>query len=424
MRGVQKFSEGIGSKSNTTATRTTPVRSSGSSRNSSPTVSNAANAVDIATGITKGYKPVGTYNDAGMRAMGNGTIDPITQYKLQYEAAKARGDQSGMDQAHNLAEQYRAQFNYSGGLDGSENIGVTPTEIQPLLQQAQQAQQQVQPFQMPEAFAYTPFEESELGKLALQGYQGHLKELENYPDFTYDPFKDPLYQQYAEAYTRGGQRAMQDTMGQIAARTGGLASSYAGQVGQQTYDQYMEDLANKIPELRQIAYNMYSDDYNRQLGLYDRGYDRYSDDYNRYIDQARFGYQRYGDDRDLAYQVWRAQVGDQQWQNQFDWTRSTDARDYARNVYTDDRNFDYTKSTDERNFNYQKEQDAWNRQLQERQYQDSLKAELRDRVDRYGYMPTQQDAETYGLTAAELLSLQEQARHVRAADASKYYSGW
>lgn len=292
------------------------------------------------------------------------------------------------------------------------------------------------------AFSFTPYEETERGKQAQAGYQALLDRINKYPDFTYDPKTDPLYQQYADAYTRKGRLAMEDTLGQVAARTGGLASSYAEQTAQQTYDQYMAQLADKVPELRQLAYSMYMDDYNRELGLYDRGYKRYTDDYNRYMDQTRLGYDIYNNDRNFAYNAYRDQVGDDQWQQQFDWAKYTNDRDYARDVLTSDRAYNRDVLTSDRAYNadradtawnqnwqqtqfdYQKEQDAKQFELAERQYQDSLKSELRDRVDRYGYMPTQQDAETYGLTALELASLQEQARHVRAADASKYYSGW
>lgn len=402
----------------------------GNSRNSSPTVSNAANAVrtantvNTATGITNGYKPTGTYNDAGMRAMGNGTIDPITQYKLQYEAAKARGDQAGMDQAHNLAEQYRAQFGYSGGLDGSENIGVPATAVQAL----QQAQQQVPQWQMPDAYQFTPFEQTDLGKYALSEYQGLLDKLQSYKPFSYNPEEDPLYQQYADSYIRSGQRAASDILGQLAARTGGMASSYAGAMAQQGYDQYMQELAAKVPELRQIAYNMYADDYNRQLGLYDRGYQRFSDDFNRYMDQERFNYGLYDDRTKLGYQAFRDQVADQQWQNQFDWTKSTDARDYARNVLTGDRDYEANRADTQWNqnwqqtqFDYQKEQDAKNWELQQRQYQQSLISELLDRVER-GYVPTKEDADRLGLTPTQLAQYQNWARERNRQENSKYYA--
>lgn len=80
--------------------------------------------------------------------------------------------------------------------------------------------------------------------------------------FEYDPEKDESYQQYKTDYTRMGEQAMDDTIGKVSARTGGLASSYATSAANQTYNNYMQQLASKIPELRQIAYGHYQDEGN------------------------------------------------------------------------------------------------------------------------------------------------------------------
>ena len=53
---------------------------------------------------------------------------------------------------------------------------------------------------------------------------------------------------------------MQDTMAQAAARTGGLASSYATQAGQQAYNSYMSDLNAQLAGLRQQAIDNYLSD--------------------------------------------------------------------------------------------------------------------------------------------------------------------
>lgn len=412
MRGVQKGYNESKLSSGATRTTPTPVNNSGGSsltKNASNTVKNAINTVNVATGITNGYTPIGTYNDAGMRAMGNGTIDPITQYKLQYEAAKARGDQSGMDQAHNLAEQYRAQFGYSGGLDGSENIGVPATAVQAI--------QQTPQWQMPAEYSFTPFEQTDLGQYALSEYQGLLDRLQSYKPFAYNPEEDPLYQQYADSYIRGGQLASGDILGQLAARTGGMASSYAGAMAQQGYDQYMQELAAKVPELRQIAYNMYADDYNRQLGLYDRGYQRFSDDFNRYMDTERFNYGLYDDRTKLGYQAFRDQVADQQWQNQFN-----------RNVYTDDRDYAanradtaWSQNRHELEYNDTREDVKYERQMMEKQYANSLISELLDRVE-HGYVPTQEDADRLGLSPAQLAQYQKWANEINRQENSRYYA--
>ena len=56
---------------------------------------------------------------ADQNLLSQGAQDQIQQFKQQYDAAKARGDQAGMDAAHQGAEQVRAGYGYSGGADGS-----------------------------------------------------------------------------------------------------------------------------------------------------------------------------------------------------------------------------------------------------------------------------------------------------------------
>ena len=123
--------------------------------------------------------------------------------------------------------------------------------------------------------------------------------MKNKEDFSYNPQKDMLYKQYADAYTRNGERAMQDTVANVAARTGGLASSYAQTAGQQAYNDYMSALNDKIPELYSIAYNRYQDEYNKNLNLaqlysalQDRDDNNYYNDMNLYNAERSYRYQK------------------------------------------------------------------------------------------------------------------------------------
>lgn len=76
----------------------------------------------------------------------------------------------------------------------------------------------------------------------------------------WEKYRDEYINRYNGMYERNGRRAMQDTLGEISARTGGLASSYAGAVAQETYDNYMAQLADRYPELAKAAYSMYQID--------------------------------------------------------------------------------------------------------------------------------------------------------------------
>ena len=51
----------------------------------------------------------------------------IEQYQADYNAAKAKGDQAGMDAAHAGAQALRAQQGYDGGADGSQHISLGST---------------------------------------------------------------------------------------------------------------------------------------------------------------------------------------------------------------------------------------------------------------------------------------------------------
>ena len=61
----------------------------------------------------------------------------------------------------------------------------------------------------------------------------NLNNILNRKQFSYDANKDTLYNQYKDMYTRNGQTAMQDTMGNAALLTGGYGNSYATTAGQQ-----------------------------------------------------------------------------------------------------------------------------------------------------------------------------------------------
>ncbi len=140
----------------------------------------------------------------------------------------------------------------------------------------------------------------------------------NRDKFKYDLNADMLYQQYAQQYTNRGNMAMQDTMGQAAALTGGYGSSYAQSVGQQQYDAYLQQLNDVIPDLYQNAYNQYKDEgdfllqqYGMLGDLQQNEYDRYLDDYNMWLTERNYaqsaadtayerGYDRWKDDYNIG----------------------------------------------------------------------------------------------------------------------------
>lgn len=84
--------------------------------------------------------------------------------------------------------------------------------------------------------------------------------IRNNKPFSYDLQKDMLYQQYKNQYQNLGQMAMQDTIGQAAAMTGGYGNSYAATAGNQAYQSYLQQLNDKVPELYNAALSKYNSD--------------------------------------------------------------------------------------------------------------------------------------------------------------------
>lgn len=140
-------------------------------------------------------------------------------------------------------------------------------------------------------------------------YDGQLQELYdqivNRPKFSYDINSDMLYNQYVQQYQQMGKMAMNDTMGQAAALTGGYGSSYGQAVGQQQYDAYLQRLNDAIPELYGMAYDRYNDETDALLKQYsmlgdmrDEEYGRYQDAYSKWYSERAYAQEQ----ADQAYQ--------------------------------------------------------------------------------------------------------------------------
>jgi hypothetical protein len=201
--------------------------------------------------------------------------------------------------------------------------------------------------------------------------------------FNYDPNTDPSWLAYQKQYRREGQRATANALGQAAAMTGGVPSSYAVAAASQAGDYYAAQLNDKLPQLYQDAYNRYLQEYQRQLGIADAyaGYDQ--TEYNRYMD--RLG--QYNTDRNFAYGAYRDQVGDQRYADETAYARSRDAIGDQRY---------------QTEWEYQQALDAYDRDYKNRQYEDSRHDAAVDEalaIAKYlGYVP-EQYAEILGVPA-------------------------
>lgn len=155
----------------------------------------------------------------------------------------------------------------------------------------------------------------------------------NREKFSYDVNGDALYQQYKDKYIAHGKMAMQDTMAQASAMTGGYGNSYAASVGNQAYQASLQNLNDVVPELYKMAYDKYNQEGQDMLTQYGIYMDRENMDYSRYRDTVS------------------------------DWNTE---RDYLTQLYNDERNYDYAKYSDNRDFDYGVYSD--NRTLAQTQY--------------------------------------------------------
>lgn len=154
--------------------------------------------------------------------------------------------------------------------------------------------------------------------------EAQMNKILNRDDFSYDVTTDPLFQQYQQMYRREGERAMQNTLAEVAAGAGGM-NTYAITAAQQANDYYNAQMMDKIPELYQLAYQMYLDDKASEvenLGLLQQMSET---QYNRYRDTMNDWY----NDKNFAYNYYRDKIGDSQWLKNFNaannqWQQSFD----------------------------------------------------------------------------------------------------
>lgn len=180
-----------------------------------------------------------------------------------------------------------------------------------------------------------------------------LNKIQNRQKFSYDLNADALYQQYKDQYVNQGKLAMQDTLGQASALTGGYGNSYAATAGNQAYQGYLQQLNNKVPELYQMALNQYnqeganlkdqyamlSDRYNQEYGEHQDRVARWNADRdylsNDYNNERSYDYGRYSDDRSNAFSSYQQQVAEDQWN-----------RNYQEQIRQYNENLAYQKARD------------------------------------------------------------------------------
>lgn len=194
----------------------------------------------------------------------------------------------------------------------------------------------------------------------------------NRGEFSYDVNKDKLYQQYRDLYAQMGRGAMEDTMGQAAALTGGYGSTYSQNAGQQAYNSYLQKLNEVVPELYNAAYNRYNQEGQDLMNLYsmarsnaDSAYER---DYN-------------------------------QWYNRLQLERSGEDTTYNRQQTEENRRLTQEET------DYERKQNAWSR--------------LSSLITTTGYQPSDEELAAAGMSSNEAAYLRQYYQQQKAAASNK-----
>lgn len=94
-------------------------------------------------------------------------------------------------------------------------------------------------------------------------YDRALNNITGRKAFRYDLSEDQLFQQAKDQYQAMGKTAMQDTMGQASAMTGGYGNSYATTASNQAYQSYLKQLNDSIGDYYAMALSAYNNETDR-----------------------------------------------------------------------------------------------------------------------------------------------------------------
>jgi hypothetical protein len=125
--------------------------------------------------------------------------------------------------------------------------------------------------------------------------------------------KGDQYSALRDQYAANGEMGMNDLLGQVSSRTGGLASSYAASVANQEYNDWMS-------KLEQAAREMYQQDRSDKLSSLGMLSDAYDREYGEYGDKLN----QWNTDRNFAYQQAQDALANQWKQKEWDYNMSQD----------------------------------------------------------------------------------------------------
>jgi hypothetical protein len=231
-----------------------------------------------------------------------------------------------------------------------------------------------------------------------------MDKIMNREKFSYDVDNDPLFQQALASSMNSGKQAMQDTIGQASALTGGYGSTYATSAGNQVYNSFIEDAYDNLPQYYQMAldaYQMEGEEMYRQFGvvsemddkefnrnvaaydatyqhrnqMYNEAYGEFRDTKNDAFNMANLQLNEHGQRVSDAYNLYNAEINyaDSMYEKEYtQWADKVNlawknkefdegVRQYEKSFAEEQRQFDKTYDQNEDHFTRGQEfQDKWN----------------------------------------------------------------
>ena len=277
------------------------------------------------------------------KALNYNALKGIISAKRDYAEAQKENNKAGMARANRKAESIRRNFGYSGGENGDGYYADTkPQKYQS---------------------AYKDKIDSLYNKIMGKD------------EFSYNAEDDPLYKIYKQLYQKAGEDAYDRALVKNSFRTGGIAGSSAVAAATQAQAYYNTQLANKIPELYDRAYQKYWDEIKGDMSAIASleksdaaDYEKYSDTLDEYYANRKYYDDADNAEIDRAYNAQRDEIADSQWQSEYDNMIEQFNYDKMRDEIADSQwqsEFDYNRARDaekdqqwQTEFEYNKARDA------------------------------------------------------------------
>lgn len=250
----------------------------------------------------------GTYKITGVDSNGAYTSElfNVNQNTYNYTGAYDRAPDSLQGQVQqNIQAGATAGSSASAFADNMNNYaGQIKNYSDPYAQQIAAQNSRVQNYG---EFSYKPFDDKYAADIARQNQRIQDYEKFSYEPYSYDQRSDIRAANVKQTGTREIRRAVEDTLGNYAASTGGQASTAAVSAASQAGDYYAAQLTDQLNDVEKEAY----DRYNNERGF---AYNQWGDQFNMEMNKlntlqnlSNTDYARWSADRDFAYNQWANQ---------------------------------------------------------------------------------------------------------------------